>query len=85
MWPFYQRSNDHQTSSHLATGNSLRHLKKKKKKLQETIAYCLQFGKKRGTYVGSSVVPTSSSLEMISVLCVFLPENCDEPDKVGAV
>ena len=38
----------------------------KKKKLQETSAYCVLFRKKRGTYVGSTVVPTtSSSLEMI--------------------
>ena len=39
--------------------------KKKKKKIQETSTYCVQCRKKRVTYVGSTVVPTSSSLEII--------------------
>ena len=38
---------------------------KKKKKLQETSAYCVLLRMKRVTYIGSTVIPTSSSLEMI--------------------
>ena len=36
------------------------------------------FRNKRVTHIGSTVVPTSSSLEMILVLWVFFPENCDK-------
>ena len=42
------------------------------------------FRKKKGTYVGSYFVSTSSSLEMIKALWVVLPENCDKTDEVGA-
>ena len=44
------------------------------------------FRKKRGTYIGSTVVPTSSSLHGndLGVMGVFFPENCDKTDKVGA-
>ena len=36
-----------------------------KNEIQETSAYCALFRKKRGHYVGSTAVPTSSSLKMI--------------------
>ena len=39
--------------------------KQTKKQQQETSTYCVQYRKKRDTYVGSTIVPTSSSLEMI--------------------
>ena len=32
---------------------------------------------KRVTYIGSTVIPTSSSLEKIQVLWAFFPENPD--------
>ena len=43
----------------------------KKKKLQETSVYCVLLRMKQVTYKGSTVIPTSSSLEMIQVLWVF--------------
>ena len=48
----------------MATENYLRH---KKKTLQETSAYCVSvlFRKKRGTYLGSTIVPTFYTLQMI--------------------
>ena len=39
---------------------------------------------KQMTYKGSTVIPTSSSLEMIQVLWAFLPENCDQSVEVSA-
>ena len=46
-------------------GKLLKPLKKKKKKLQETSVYCVLLRMKQVTYIGSTVIPTSSSLEMI--------------------
>ena len=39
---------------------------------------------KRVTYIGSTVIPTSSSLEMIQVLRAFFPENPDQLVEVSA-
>ena len=39
---------------------------------------------KRVTYIGSTVFPTSSSLEMIQVLWAFFPENPDQFVEVSA-
>ena len=39
---------------------------------------------KRVTYIGSTVIPTSSSLEMIPVLWAFFPENSDQFVEVSA-
>ena len=51
--------------SHVAMGNHLRHLRKKKQKKQETSAYFVFFKKKWVTHIGSTVDPSSSSLEII--------------------
>ena len=59
-------------------------LKKKKKELKETSAYCVLLRMKRVTYIGSTVIPTSSSLEMIQVLWAFFPENPDQFVEVSA-
>ena len=56
--------------SHVLTGNRLRHLKKKK--LQETSPYCVLLRMKQVTYKGSTVIPTSSSLEMIRLNVYFM-------------
>ena len=56
----------------------------KKKKLQETSAYCVLLQMKQVTYKGSTVIPTSSSLEMIQVLWAFFPENLDQSVEVSA-
>ena len=47
--------------------------KKKKKKLQETSACFVLLRMKRVTYIGSTVIPTSS-LEMIRCYGLFLQE-----------
>ena len=39
---------------------------------------------KRVTYIGSTVIPTSSSLEMIKVLWAFSPGNRDQSVEVSA-
>ena len=39
---------------------------------------------KQVTYKGSTVIPTSYSLEMIQVLWAFFPENCDQSVEVSA-
>ena len=39
---------------------------------------------KQMTYKGSTVIPTSSSLEMIQVLWAFFPENRDQSVEVSA-
>ena len=39
---------------------------------------------KQVTYKGSTVIPTSSSLEMIQVLWAFFPENHDQFVEVSA-
>ena len=39
---------------------------------------------KRVTYIGSTVIPTSSSLEMIQVLWAFFQENPDQFVEVSA-
>ena len=39
---------------------------------------------KRVTYIGSTVIPTSSSLEMIEVLWAFSPGNRDQSVEVSA-
>ena len=67
---FYWENND---DSHMATRNCVR---QNKKNLQEISTYCVLFRKKQVTYVDSTVVPISSSLEMIQVLWVFFLENC---------
>ena len=51
--------------------------------LQGTSAYCV-LRMKQVTYKGSTVIPTSSSLEMIQVLWAFFPENCDQSVEVSA-
>ena len=51
--------------------------------LQETSAYCVLLRMKQLTYKGSTVIPTSSSLEMIQVLS-FFPENRDQSVEVSA-
>ena len=56
----------------------------KKKMLQGTSAYCVLLGMKQVTYKGSTVIPTSSSLEMIQVLWAFFPENRDKSVEVSA-
>ena len=56
-------SHDFQSrESQVATRYCLRHFKQKK--LQETSTYCVQCRKKWVTFVGSTFVPTSSSLDM---------------------
>ena len=57
---------------------------KKKKKLQEPSAYRVLLRMKRVTYIGSTVIPTSSSLEMIQVLWAFFPEKPDQFVEVSA-
>ena len=65
------RSRDFQSlDSHVPTENRLRHLKNTRDQ-----AYCVLFRKKRGTYVGSTVVPT--------YVWVY-PENSDKTDEVSA-
>ena len=39
---------------------------------------------KRVTYIGSTVIPTYSSLEMIQVLLAFFPEKPDQSVEVSA-
>ena len=39
---------------------------------------------KQVTYKGSTVIPTSSSLEMIQVLWAFFPESHDQSVEVSA-
>ena len=39
---------------------------------------------KRVTYIGSTIIPTSSSLEMIEVLWAFSPGNRDQSVEVSA-
>ena len=39
---------------------------------------------KQVTFKGSTVIPTSSSLEMIQVLWALSPENCDQFVEVSA-
>ena len=39
---------------------------------------------KRVTYIGSTVIPTDSSLEMIQVLWAFFPEKPDQSVEVSA-
>ena len=56
--------------------------------LQETSAYCVLLRMKRVTYIGSTVISTSSSLEMIYfcviVLWAFSPGNRDQSVEVSA-
>ena len=52
--------------------------------LQGTSAYCVLLRMKQVTYKGSTVIPTSSSPEMIQVLWAFLPENSDQSVEVSA-
>ena len=52
--------------------------------LQETSAYCVLLRMKQLTYKGSTVIPTSSSLEMIQVLWAVFPENCNQSVEVSA-
>ena len=52
--------------------------------LQETSAYCVLLKMKQLTYKGSTVIPTSSSLEMIQMLWAFFPGNRDQSVKVSA-
>ena len=47
-------------------------------------AYCVLLRMKRVTYIGSTVIPTSSSLEMIQVLWAFFPENPHQFVEVSA-
>ena len=46
--------------------------------LQDTSACCVLLWMKQVTYKGSTVIPTSSSLELIQVLWAFFPENRDQ-------
>ena len=39
---------------------------------------------KQVTYIGSTVIPTDSSLEMIQVLWAFFPEKPDQSVEVSA-
>ena len=50
-----------------------------------TSAYCVLLRMKQVTFKGSTVIPTSSSLEMIQVLrAFFFPENRDQSVEVSA-
>ena len=46
--------------------------------LQETSAYSVLLRMKRVIYIGSTVIPTSSSLEMTLALWAFSPGNRDQ-------